>query len=209
MELDFEGLELSDDQKAALNAQANKGLEGTVSAKDFDAVKANHDKLLDQRKADQVKAKEADDEKERIRLEAAAKDGDVASLQEVIEQQKQQFTDLQNGILKRDEDSAKNAFIDGILEKHSLKDPASKMYLKNQLLAGVGFKDGHVMPVNGEGALSGATLGEFVDSVVCDPDNSAYILASNASGSGAAGGQSNSQGSAQESEKTAAQILYN
>ena len=203
MKLDFDGIDLPDDVKENLSNQVSSLTENMVTKDELNKVLAKNDELLTEaKKAKEQKRLEAE-EKQRIAEEAAAKNGDVESLQKTIEDWKGKYNELQTSIITEKEQGAVKSFIDGVLSEHVTTDKAARMFIENELRGKVGFKEGQVMPINEDGTLSGATLSELVDSLVSDPSNKPYILASKASGGGANGG-SNASGGATSVPKSLA-----
>jgi len=194
MDFNFEGIDLPDEQKEALQAQAKQLSETMVSKQEFEALAAKNDELLTETK----KAKEAKrlevEAKEQAKQDAAIKNGDVESLQKALQEQQERYNNLEGSIAQEKEQGSISKFIEAVLSEHVTSDKAARMYIENELKGKVGYKDGQVMPVNDEGALTGATLNELVNAVVSDPSNKPYMLASNASGGGAAGGNNTGGG---------------
>ena len=206
MSIDFEGIDLPDEQKEALQAQAAAMLEGMVSSDEVTGMKSKLDELLSEKKKEQAKAKAAADLAATKELEAAAKNGDVESLQKALQEQQEKYANLEGSIAKDKEQGSIKDFIDSVLSEHVTQDRAARMFIENELKGKVGYKEGQIMPVNDEGALTGATLSELVNSVVSDPSNKPYMIASNASGGGAAGGQKGNGGAVDLSKMTKTQV---
>jgi len=204
MSIDFEGIDLPDEQKEALQAQAASMLDGMVSSDEVAGMKSKLDELLSEKKKEQAKAKAAADLAATKELEAAAKNGDVESLQKALREQQEKYQNLEGSIAKEKEQGTIKDFIDSVLNEHVTPDRAARMFIESELKGKVGYKEGQVMPVNDDGALTGQTLNELVNAVVSDPSNKPYMIASNASGGGAAGG-SNTGGSAVGVPKTLAE----
>jgi len=204
MSIDFEGIDLPDEQKEALQAQAAAMLDGMVSSDEVAGMKSKLDELLSEKKKEQAKAKAAADLAATKELEAAAKNGDVESLQKALREQQEKYQNLEGSIAKEKEQGTIKDFIDSVLNEHVTPDRAARMFIESELKGKVGYKEGQVMPVNDDGALTGQTLNELVNAVVSDPSNKPYMIASNASGGGAAGG-SNTGGSAVGVPKTLAE----
>ncbi len=204
MNIDFEGIDLPDEQKEALQAQAKQMAEAMVSKQEFEALAAKNDELLTETKrAKEAKRLEAE-AKEQAKQDAAIKNGDVESLQKALQEQQERYNNLEGSIAQEKEQGSINKFIDAVLSEHVTNDKAARMYIENELKGKVGYKDGQIMPVNDEGALTGATLSELVNALVSDPSNKPYMIASNASGGGAAG-SSNTGSSAVGVPKTLAE----
>ena len=112
-----------------------------------------------------------------------------------MNEQQEKYQNLEGSIAKEKEQGTIKDFIDSVLNEHVTPDRAARMFIESELKGKVGYKEGQVMPVNDDGALTGQTLNELVNALVSDPSNKPYMIASNASGGGAAGG-SNTGGSA-------------
>jgi len=192
--LDFDGVELSDEVKQSLVKQVEEKTACMVSKEDFEAVKAKADELLTEAKKAKEQKRIEKEEKEMLKQEAAAKNGDVESLQAVIERQKQEMADYKASISKKEETNSIKAVVNHFLSENVVADPAARLYMENKLSARLGYKEGQVMPVNEDGSLSGVTLSELVQSLVGDQSNAPYMLASKATGGGAAGSQQSNGG---------------
>ena len=186
---DFDGVEVSGEVKEALNKQFEDKMSGMVSAEEVAGMKAKMDVLLAETKAAKEQKRLEAEDKERLAQEAAAKNGDVESLQKVIQQQKIEMEDFKTNLAKKEEKTSIKTFVDGVLAEHVAQDPAAKMFIETKLSGKLGYKEGQVMPVNEDGSLSGVTLSELVQSLVSDPVNAPYMLATKAQGGGAAGSQ--------------------
>ncbi len=196
MSLNFEGIDLPDDVKESLSNQVTELTSNMVSKDELSAVLAKNDELLTEVKKTKEQKRLEAEEKARLADEAAAKNGDVESLQKSLEDWKSKFNDLQTSIVTEKEQGAVKSFIDGVLNEHVTQDKAARLFIENELKGKVGFKEGQVMPINEDGTLSGATLSELVNALVSDPSNKPYMLASKADGGGASGSQNAGGGAA-------------
>jgi len=196
MSLNFEGIDLPDEVKESLSSQVSELTSNMVSKDELNKVLAKNDELLTEVKKTKEQKRLEAEEKSRLADEAAAKNGDVESLQKTIEDWKGKYNELQTSILTEKEQSAVKGFIDNVLNDHVTQDKAARLFIENELKGKVGFKEGQVMPINEDGTLSGATLSELVNSVVSDPSNKPYMLASKADGGGATGSQNAGGGAA-------------
>jgi hypothetical protein len=185
-QLDLTGVEgLSDEAKAQIAELYNQ----TV-VKELTPLKNKNDELIQREKDAKAKA----DEESRLALEAqqatelekATKEKDVASLLEVIERHKQETADLRASIAQQDKETAISKVTGSFLER-IIDDRAAKHLMKSDFVNRLDHRDGHVVVLNEQGALSGMSVNELAQSMLNDPANKAYVRAEVGSGGSANG----------------------
>ena len=187
MALNFEGLEIPDEAKEALSNQVSDLQKGMVSRDEFEALTNKNNELLAETKAAKAAKRAEAEEKERAAMQAAVKSNDVEALQKALEEQKDKYNELQTSIAEQNDKNKEDDFINKFLAENVTNDPAARLYIETNLRAKVAVKNGELYPVNKDGTLTGESLSELASSMVSDPGNAAYMLASKADGGGATG----------------------
>ena len=194
MALNFEGLEIPDEAKEALSNQVSDLQKNMVSRDEFEALTNKNNQLLAETKAAKDAKRAEAEEKERAEMHAAAKSGDVEALQKALEKEKDKYNQLQTSIAEQNDKNKEDDFINKFLAENVTNDPAARLYIETNLRAKVAVKNGDLYPVNKDGTLTGESLSELASSMVSDPGNAAYMLASKADGGGATGSKVNASG---------------
>ena len=197
MALDYEGLDLSDDVKAALDAQAGKLTEGFVAAEEFNKLKSNRDELLGEKKSAQAKAEEAAREANQAKLDAAAKNNDVESLNASWQSKHDTLQADYDGLVKANAQSSLNDVAQGFVDDHGLKDDVfSREALKGEFAKRLDRREGQTVVLDAAGNLTAMTVEDLKSEFLGTSKYKPHLLASKANGSGAAGGQNGNVGSA-------------
>lgn len=201
MPLDYEGLDLSDDVKAALDAQANKQLEGMHTGDEFNKLKSNRDELLGEKKSAQAKANEAEAAANQARLDAAAKNNDVESLN-ASWQDKYDALQVENeGIKTGIKQASINELANGFANEHVVDDAFSREAMRNEFAKRLDLRDGVPVVLDASGNLTALSVADLQTEFLAASKYKAHILATKANGGGAAGGQNGNNGSAVDISK--------
>jgi hypothetical protein len=219
----FEGVELTDEQQAAVQANVTKQYEGYESQKDIQKLKAKNTELItEQREAKRIaaetiaKAAEAEDAaknaSEAAKLEAAKKSGDIEGLTksfeaQLAEERGRTATEREKTVAmeKMNEDAAINSIVDKMafeLGKESAE------VLKPHIKARLRYEDGKTQVTDGNGALTISSLDDLTTEFKNNPAFASVIVGSQAGGGGAPkGDETLGGGAAGGSKSTNANML--
>lgn len=193
MELEklFEGVELSDEVKAALGGKITEAVNAEVSG-----LKGKVEELLSEKKTEAQKAKEADEARKAAELEAAKKAGDLDRVKEIMAQEWQGKVDTLseqvNGFKTRELTAAKQAAVNN-LKGHGVDADAFGL-LAGQLVETAHNEQGEVVVTYKglDGSAIGTSQDDFLGYARKDASLSKFIKASDASGGGANGSNASS-----------------
>lgn len=192
MELEklFEGVELSDEVKAALSGKISDAVNAEVSG-----LKGKVDELLSEKKTEAQKAKDADDARKAAELEAAKKAGDLDQVKELMSKEWQskvdELSDKVNGFKQRELTAAKQAAVND-LKSHSIDADAFDLFA-GQFVETAHNEQGEVVITykGRDGSAIGTSQDDFLSYAKKDATLSKFIKGSEASGGGASGGGGN------------------
>jgi hypothetical protein len=189
----FNGVELSDEQKAAIQENLNSAIESEfVSRTEFDAVFGKKEELLAEAKRAKDAKRAAEEEAEQKRLEAAAKNGDIESLTKSYEEK---LAGLQSQLNERIEGDRKREIgniASGFVNENVVDDPLIRKAMTEELSKRLDLREGKPVVLDTEGNLTALStddlFSEFQNASVYKP----HLVASKASGGSATGSTSTS-----------------
>lgn len=195
----FEGVELTPEQQAAVQANADKQYLGYESPDQVKGLKANNDALLAEKHEAGRVAKEASDAAESARLDTARSKGDVKALEESWAAKQAESDDRYNALLKQNESSAISAEVNKLAAELGGDNAALLApHIQNRLR----YEDGQVKVMDSNGGLTISTLDDLAKEFRNNPMFASAIVGTKANGGGAAhGGKSNSSGASLGNKK--------
>jgi len=196
MALDFEGLDLPDEVKAALDAQAGKLTEGMHTGEEFTKLKSNRDELLGEKKSAQAKANEAETAANEAKLAAAQKGNDVESLNASWQGKHDTLQALHHGLPQKNKQASVNELAQSFANEHVVDDAFSREAMRNEFAKRLDLRDGNPVVLDAEGNLTALSVTDLQAEFLASGKYKAHILATKANGGGAAGGQNGNVGSA-------------
>jgi len=189
-----DGIEgLTEDQVAAINANAAKTYEGYESPEQIAGLKAAKDSLLAEKKqAEEAKAA-ATLATEAAKLEAAKKGGDIESITKSYEEKLSAYEQKLSSINKASEDNAISAVVSKMAaelggDNAALLEPHLRSHLR--------YEDGVVKVTDSDGGLTISTLDDLSTKFRTNPAFAPVIVGSKANGGGAKVQNGNSGGAA-------------
>lgn len=201
MALDYEGLELSDDVKAALDAQASKQLEGMHTGEEFSSLLRNRDELLGEKKSAQAKTAEAEATANEAKLAAAQKNNDVESLNSSWQSKHDNLQAEYDGLVQKNKQASVNELAQGFANEHVVDDAFSRKAMRNEFAKRLDMRDGNPVVLDAAGNLTALSIDDLKTEFLSAGVYKAHILATKANGGGAAGGQTGNNGSAVDISK--------
>jgi len=193
----FEGVELTEEQKATVQANHDKAVsEGFVARTEFDAVNNKREELLGETKAAKEAKRAADEEANEARLAKASAAGDADSLNASW----QERLDVVQGKLDVKDANEKKATVSGLARKfvdaNVVDDPLVRNAMTEALSKRLDVREGKTVVLDVEGNLTSLNeedlFSEFKSASMYKP----HLVASKASGSGADNSNSSDGGSA-------------
>lgn len=154
-----------------------------VPSSDVTGLKANHDKLLAEKKEAQRQAKEAAAEAQRIADENAAKSGDVESLTKSWAEKEKSYQEQLNGFKQKEDNFEISKAADNVVE--GLAEGANAKLLKEFVKKRLKREAGEVKVVDAHGNLTISTLDDLKAEFEKDETYNSLKIGSKASGSGA------------------------
>ena len=201
MALDYEGLDLSDDVKAALNAQSERQIEGMHTGEEFNKLKSNRDELLGEKKNAQAKATEAEASANEAKLAAAQKGNDVESLNASWQSKYDALSAENEGIKTGIKQASINELAQGFANEHVVDDAFSRKAMRDEFAKRLDLRDGNPVVLDAAGNLTALSVDDLKSEFLAAGVYKAHILATKANGGGAAGGQNGNNGSAVDISK--------
>ena len=201
MALDYEGFDLPDDVKAALDAQASKQLEGMHTAEEFTSLKSNRDELLGEKKSAQAKTAEAEAAANEANLAAAQKNNDVESLNSSWQNKHDDLQAQYDGLVKKNKQASVNELAQGFANEHVVDDAFSRKAMRDEFAKRLDLRDGNPVVLDAAGNLTALSVDDLKTEFLSAGVYKAHILATKANGGGAAGGQTGNNGSAVDISK--------
>lgn len=201
----FNGVDLSDEQKEALQANLNSSLEGYVPKTEFESVLKNKNDLLAEKKEEQRKAQEAQAEAEKARLEKAAASGDVESIKKSYEERIAALTgeiDIYNTEKKT---NTLSSIARKFVEDNVVDEPFIRKSVTAEIVKRLDVRDGKTVVLSADGGLSSHSVDDLFSEFKTSAEFKPHIVASKASGSGASGGKQAGSNGVDLSEKSLAQ----
>ena len=188
MSLNLEGIELSDEVRAALEGQN----EGLVSAAEFSKVLGNRDELLSEKKEAQKRAKESADEAEQAKLEAASKTGDAESLNASWQKKYDDKQAELDGMLAQSKQAAINIAASEFVTKNVVDDAFSREAMAKAFADRLDYRDGKQVVLDAAGNLTALSAEDLKTEFLSNSKFQAHLVGTNAGGGGASGGNGNS-----------------
>jgi len=197
MSLDFDGVDLSDEQKEALNSQFDNAVKSKTDdlQSQINKLAENNSKLLDEKneaRAQKTKALEAEESAKR---EAAIKNSDVESLNNSWQQK---YDDLLNenqnikaGIKKSEIDKIAQGFVN----ENVVNDAFSREAMTNEISKRLDLRDGNPVVLDAGGNLTALSVDDLFNEFKTASKYKSHIVANKASGGGAEGGGHKNNGS--------------
>lgn len=178
----FEGVELTEEQKAAIQANAEKQYSGYESPEQVAGLKQAKDALLAEKKAaEEAKALAAKEAEDRA-LEAAKAKGDVKAVEESLTAKQREWEEKYNGLLKENESSAINAVVSKMAAELGGE---SATLLEPHLRTRLRYDDGKVKVTDSEGSLTVSSIDDLAKEFKNNPAFATVIVGSRSSGGGA------------------------
>lgn len=174
------------EEHAALQAKLDEALKG------IEALKAKNDELLGEKKAAQQKAKEEAEKRQKEADEAAAKAGDIEALQKSWGEKYAKLEAESGEKLKAAQSEIRRLVVveNAARIASELAVPGSAEVLQRFIEDRLDCDDSHKLTIRGaDGKASALTLDELKKEIASDKRFAPLILASKATGSGAAGVQ--------------------
>lgn len=194
----FNGVELSDEQKAAVQSNLDKEIDGRfVNKEEFEKVLKNRDDILAEKKAVQERERKITEEAEEARIAAAAKNGDIDSLNKSW----QEKFDAIQGQLTQKEQAEKNNEIQGIAREfvsaNVVNDPLVRSAMTDAISRRIDIRDGKQVVLDTEGNVTALNTDDLFNEIKSASVYKPHLVATKASGGGASGsGTTNSTGGA-------------
>ena len=157
-----------------------------VHVDDVAGLKANHDKLLAEKKEAQRLTNDANLEAKRIKDEAAAKSGDVESLRKSWEEEKKLLTGQIEANKTEKADNAKSKAATNIAM--GLAEGSNVKILGDIIAKRLRFDDNKVQVTDSNGNLTVSSLEDLTKEFANNVDYKSLLVGSKASGSGATKG---------------------
>jgi len=198
----FEGVELTEEQRAAIEANAQKQYEGFESPDDVKGLKTKLEELLTEKKKAAEVAKIAEEKAKEEALKAAKKDGDISALEKSYQEKLAEKEKEINGILNSQRQSALKSEATKIsAELFGERAGAFESLVKDRLT----LQDGQVRVLDKQGNLVANTLDDLKTEFKSDPSFAPVIVGSKSNG----GGASNSIGQGGGAAKSLSEIPLN
>jgi len=157
-----------------------------IPSSEVTGLKANHDKLLAEKKEQQRLAVDAANEAKRIKDEAAVKNGDVESLRKSWEEEKKLLVGQIETNKTEKADNAKSKAATNIAM--GLAEGSNIKILGDIIAKRLRFDDGKVQVTDASGNLTVSSLEDLTKEFANNEDFKSLLVGSKASGSGAAKG---------------------
>ncbi len=194
----FAGVELTPEQQAAVQANADKHYEGWESQEAIAKLKANGEALLAEKKESQRLAKEASDKTDQAKLDALAKGNDFEAYKSSVDAKLKESKDMYEALIQKNEAGALDKMAQKIATALSGEN-AEAMYLN--VKARLKINEGSVMVTDAQGNLSATSPAELEAEFRNNPIFAGSIIGTRADGGGAAN-NSNGSGGAGSSSKS-------
>lgn len=165
-----------------------------VHVDDVAGLKANHDKLLAEKKEAQRLTNDANLEAKRVKDEAAAKSGDVESLRKSWEEEKKLLTGQIEANKTEKADNAKSKAATNIAM--GLAEGSNVKILGDIIAKRLRFDDNKVQVTDSNGNLTVSSLEDLTKEFANNADYKSLLVGSKASGSGATKGNVGGAGKA-------------
>lgn len=178
-----DGIEgLTEDQVAAINANAAKTYEGYESPEQIKGLKDKNDALIGEQREAARLARESSDAADAAKLEAAKKGGDIESITKSYEEKLSAYEQKLSSINKASEDNAISAVVSKMAaelggDNAALLEPHLRSHLR--------YEDGVVKVTDSDGGLTISTLDDLSTKFRTNPAFAPVIVGSKANGGGA------------------------
>ena len=201
----FDGIELTDEQKAAVQANVDKMNEGLVARTELDAVIANRDEILAEKKSEQEKRRLQEEEATKKAAEAQAAKGDAESLKSFYEDQIEALKSQINDFQEKDKTQTIGSVADDFVNQNVVDDSFIKSSIKSEIMKRLDVRDGKTVVLSADGQLTGMTTADLFNEFKGSAQFQPHLVANKAAGSGAAGsqGQGGASGKALAEKSTA------
>lgn len=183
----FEGIEVSEDVKAALSAKLS---EAFVSKDEFNKVKGHADTLLTEAKTAKEKARQADQERQEALRLKAEKDGDHETLKKVYEEKARLLEEELNGIKTRSKKEKINGIAKDFIFQKFEDDPIVREAIADKFARRLDIREDRVIVLDAEGNPTGLDLKDLQNEFLNTEAYKRHIVATRATGGGATGGRS-------------------
>lgn len=194
MSIDFEGIELSDEQKQKIEAKVNSTLEGFVPKSEFDAVLGNRDELLTEKKQADEKRRLAEEQANAQKLEAAKKNNDIESLTNSYEEKIKSLQSEIDGFQSEKKTNAVSSIAQSFIDENVTSDPVVRNAIKGDLEKRLDLRDGKPAVLDADGNLTALSVDDLFNEFKAASVYKPHLVASKASGGGANGSKGSSAG---------------
>jgi len=206
MVLDFEGVELPDEVKEALNKQHEDALKGMVSADEFNKVLSNRDDLKTEKMKALQQRKEAEEAAEAARLEAAQKNGDTESLNASWQKKFDSLSSEFNGLVEKNKKAAIDMAANEFVSEHVVNDAFSREAMSDAFAKRLDIRDGAQVVLDAAGNLTALDVNDLKKEFLASTKYHAHLVGTNASGGSAPGGRVDNSSAVDLSKMTKTQI---
>lgn len=194
--LEFDGVDISDDVKEALNKQVEAKLANTVSKDEFDKVLQNRDELLTEKKTAQQKAQEAAQEAEEAKRQSALKNSDVESLNKSWQEKYDSLLSSHEEMLNQNKSNTINGEAQKFVDQHVVDDAFSRDAMRAEIAKRLDIRDGNTVVLDAAGNLTALSVQDLYKEFLSADKYKSHIVANKATGGGANGGQNGDGGGA-------------
>lgn len=153
---------------------------------DVTGLKANHDKLLSEKKEAQRLANDAATEAKRIKDEAALKNGDLESLTKSWKEREEGYQSQINGFAEKEANNAKSKAATNIAM--GLAEGTNVKLLSKFIIERLKYDNGEVKVTDKSGNLTVSSIEDLTKEFAANEDYKSLLVGSKASGSGASRG---------------------
>jgi hypothetical protein len=189
----FDGVELSEEQKATLKINYDQSIADNFKTNDeFDSVLKNKDQLLGEKKAEQEKRRVADADLEKERHDKALKSNDIESLKTSYEERISKLTDQVNDRDKRDNRQVVSKIASSFVNEIFVDDVFVRESATAEIAKRLRHENGETVVLSADGSLSSLSVEDLFTEVRGNSKYASHIIASEASGGGAGGGKQQS-----------------
>lgn len=184
---------MAEEQAQEVEAKPEFNINDYVHKDELAGLKANHDKLLAEKKAAQSKANEAAEEARRIADEAARKNGDTESLLKSWQEKEKSYQDKLNEFSTKESNRIKGDAARELALR--LADGSNAKLLERFINDRLKYENGEVRVLDKSGQPTVSSLDDLQKEFESNADFESLLRGSKASGSGASKGKSGGVGS--------------